>query len=442
MADVRAYTGLIRVASRSLYEQPIGITDDDVLQIDGTPNSGEYGKFTANGLEGKTVAETRSDLGIWKDMVKDYNANGNGVYDNTTAFQNMLDDFADSSRYGGKVYLPAGTYLCGALTVSADMQYLTMVGEGSATTTGSRIKNTSTSPLFTFAGNADRITFEDLILAHNGVSAGHLIYAVNNSARMIFNRCSLDLDNPAKAAIYLEGQVSLLHLNHSYLSSASTQSVPMVHVRGSNFYGCAVDHCNIIGDASVTSTLMHFDNRMNGQKSFGPIFRNTTFAYPTKGAVTLSSCYSTYFEHVTIVDGSAAAPIFLFQKSDAYPGSLVSKDAVFMQCELLIGDATYPDIKWDSNQGGGTGGLIIIGGKINYIESETPNTIILEGKQTTGLTPAATEALKIRGNEIIFPTDRSDGNSSNNSIGHSSTQNTLTYANPAGTKYTVDLTAI
>lgn len=39
----------------------IGITDGDILQVDGTPNSGEYARFTADGLEGRTVAELGAD---------------------------------------------------------------------------------------------------------------------------------------------------------------------------------------------------------------------------------------------------------------------------------------------------------------------------------------------------------------------------------------------
>lgn len=46
----------------------IGITDDDMVQVDGpgagAPANGEYAKWTANGLEGKAAAEVRSDLSV------------------------------------------------------------------------------------------------------------------------------------------------------------------------------------------------------------------------------------------------------------------------------------------------------------------------------------------------------------------------------------------
>lgn len=39
-----------------------GIANDNTLQVDGTPNSGEYARFTANGLEGRSYAEVLADL--------------------------------------------------------------------------------------------------------------------------------------------------------------------------------------------------------------------------------------------------------------------------------------------------------------------------------------------------------------------------------------------
>jgi hypothetical protein len=41
-----------------------GIADDNAVEIDGSPNNGEYAKFTANGIEGRTTAETHADLGL------------------------------------------------------------------------------------------------------------------------------------------------------------------------------------------------------------------------------------------------------------------------------------------------------------------------------------------------------------------------------------------
>lgn len=47
-----------------LAEQTIGIADDNLLEVDGSPNDGEYARFTANGLEGRTEAEFKADFNL------------------------------------------------------------------------------------------------------------------------------------------------------------------------------------------------------------------------------------------------------------------------------------------------------------------------------------------------------------------------------------------
>ncbi len=42
----------------------IGIADDNILEVDGTPGSGEFAKFTANGIEGRTILELKTDLSL------------------------------------------------------------------------------------------------------------------------------------------------------------------------------------------------------------------------------------------------------------------------------------------------------------------------------------------------------------------------------------------
>lgn len=41
-----------------------GIADTKIMRVDGSPNDDEYARFTANGLEGRTYAEVRTDLGL------------------------------------------------------------------------------------------------------------------------------------------------------------------------------------------------------------------------------------------------------------------------------------------------------------------------------------------------------------------------------------------
>lgn len=47
-----------------LAEQTIGIADDNLLEVDGSPNSAEYARFTANGLEGRTEGEFKADFNL------------------------------------------------------------------------------------------------------------------------------------------------------------------------------------------------------------------------------------------------------------------------------------------------------------------------------------------------------------------------------------------
>ena len=41
-----------------------GITDTDLLKVDGSPNANEYARFTVNGLEGRTEAEFKADFNL------------------------------------------------------------------------------------------------------------------------------------------------------------------------------------------------------------------------------------------------------------------------------------------------------------------------------------------------------------------------------------------
>ncbi len=52
------------IGSTVLAQQTIGIADNNLLEVDGTPNSTEYARFTANGLEGRTESEFKSDFNL------------------------------------------------------------------------------------------------------------------------------------------------------------------------------------------------------------------------------------------------------------------------------------------------------------------------------------------------------------------------------------------
>lgn len=77
----------LEIGTDVLAEQTIGIADNNLLEVDGTPNSAEYARFTANGLEGRTEAEFKGDfnLEIGTD-VQSYSENNALTTDKLSAF--------------------------------------------------------------------------------------------------------------------------------------------------------------------------------------------------------------------------------------------------------------------------------------------------------------------------------------------------------------------
>lgn len=67
-----------------------GISNANILKVDGTPNDDEYAKFTANGLEGRTYAEVLSDI-------------------NAQPYSSKLQTLADNTTGGIVVYTPGAT---------------------------------------------------------------------------------------------------------------------------------------------------------------------------------------------------------------------------------------------------------------------------------------------------------------------------------------------
>lgn len=53
-----------RLTGGNISAVAIGISDDNIAQVDGTPNANEYTRFTANGVEGRTEAEFKADFNL------------------------------------------------------------------------------------------------------------------------------------------------------------------------------------------------------------------------------------------------------------------------------------------------------------------------------------------------------------------------------------------
>jgi len=54
----------LEIGTDVLAQQTIGIADNNLLEVDGTPNAAEYARFTATGLEGRTEAEFKADFNL------------------------------------------------------------------------------------------------------------------------------------------------------------------------------------------------------------------------------------------------------------------------------------------------------------------------------------------------------------------------------------------
>jgi hypothetical protein len=63
-SETRSDLGLV-IGTNVLAQQTIGIANDNLVEIDSSSVAdNDYAKFTANGLEGRSVSEVRSDLGL------------------------------------------------------------------------------------------------------------------------------------------------------------------------------------------------------------------------------------------------------------------------------------------------------------------------------------------------------------------------------------------
>lgn len=63
-ADVSAYAGLIGITGGATFQKTIGIANDNIVEIDGSPNSGEIAVYTANGLDGMNESEFKAAFNL------------------------------------------------------------------------------------------------------------------------------------------------------------------------------------------------------------------------------------------------------------------------------------------------------------------------------------------------------------------------------------------
>lgn len=93
----------LEIGTDVLAQQTIGISDNNLVEVDGpgagAPANGEYAKFTANGLEGRSKAEQLSDLNVEDGAAADQVASeveveelGTATYDDVQDYMNFFGD--------------------------------------------------------------------------------------------------------------------------------------------------------------------------------------------------------------------------------------------------------------------------------------------------------------------------------------------------------------
>lgn len=141
-----------------LASQTIGIANDNLVEIDDTDVAdNDYAKFTANGLEGRSFSEVRSDLnvedGSTADQTKaDINALditevgtiSSGVWQGTAIASAYLD--SDTAHLSGtQIFSGAKTFSSPVSVTNGTHIGLTIVGSGTSHTQGAIALKSSTS---------------------------------------------------------------------------------------------------------------------------------------------------------------------------------------------------------------------------------------------------------------------------------------------------------
>ena len=117
-----------------------------------------------------SVPKSRADVLDFV-SIKDFGAAGNGITDDTTAFQDAIN--ASANR---QIYIPSGTYIVTSITGASSMEFL---GENQETTVIKRKNNDTTPlPMFNFS-NKQKIKFSNLTFDGNK--------AIQALAKAIFN---------------------------------------------------------------------------------------------------------------------------------------------------------------------------------------------------------------------------------------------------------------
>ena len=215
-------------------------------------------------------AVSRTEKARWGDLptVKDFGALGDGVTNDTAAFNNAL-------AFGGTVFVPAGTYVITS-TININVTGTKLVGVGKA----SRLNLNSATNGIAFSGGIEDVGLEDLYL-FSGSATNTLVRTEGISDKGLFS------------GIYFEGGGTQLKIT-SGVASAGSYSI---NVENCTFYASSVYGLHVAPQALSLAQSIFVRNC--------GFYGNKASAYFTSGnGFFVSNCR---FERQSVISGATAA---------------------------------------------------------------------------------------------------------------------------------------
>jgi hypothetical protein len=273
--------------------------------------------------------------------VRHYGATGDGVTDDTAAFQAAIDA---CGAQPGTVYVPRGTYMVSSLTMPANNRGLTILGAGrtDVAASGSEITHTGVNPLFDHASSTRGFTLRGLHINQNATNCGHIVSIVAANSYVTIDNVYCALSNAAASFLYVRGQCSMCRMIdvQGVMAIANPPSVPFVDIDSGvagNIYGFRADHVVVNSLGTATAPVFQLVNSLVASWSYGPVFTNVYLLVPGGGGIHLYGCASPVLEHVWSGDGPAVLNDHLIVLADS--GAIATGSAVLIGCFLDSGSA-------------------------------------------------------------------------------------------------------
>jgi|TARA_Y100000034_G_scaffold53943_2_gene66147 hypothetical protein len=219
----RSYTEVkqdldLEIGTDVLAQQTIGISDDNLLEVDGSPADNEFAKFTADGLEGRSYTEVKQDLDL-------------EIGTDVQAYDAELDTLAGLTEVQGSLIIGDATPAWSALGIGSAN---TVLGSNGTTASWGTVSNSMLAGSITGAkmNNAIFADLETLGAASSGgefiVATGAGVFAYESGSTA---RTSLGLTIGTHVQAYDAGLASIAGL--------TTAADKMIYTSGSDTYAVA-----------------------------------------------------------------------------------------------------------------------------------------------------------------------------------------------------------